>query len=243
MDWCRLTTDYYLDAAVLRAGEAAEVLFLRCIAYSGAQETRGRIPKHVLPMLTPKGTTARVRALLAEGLVTDDGDALVLKSWERIQEALDTEAERRRRDRERKQRDRDAKKSADTSKESSADAPQNIRPENPRIEVEVEGEKEQHLRSADADPAFDAFWLAYPRKVGKGQARKAWSKALRAAPAETITTAAAAFSAQPGRDPQFTPHPATWLNGERWLDEPTQLRAVASGERIRTVEQMRGRRL
>jgi hypothetical protein len=23
-------------------------------------------------------------------------------------------------------------------------------------------------------------------------------------------------------DPKFTPHPATWLNGERWLDEELQ---------------------
>ncbi len=102
MDWCRLTTNYYLDGALLRAGEAAEVLFLRCIAYSGAQETRGLVPKHVLPMLTPAKTQPRLAALLREGLLVDEGDHVRLRSWDRHQERLDAESERRRKDRERK---------------------------------------------------------------------------------------------------------------------------------------------
>ncbi len=53
--------------------------------------------------------------------------------------------------------------------------------------------------------AFEAWWDRYPRKVGKGQARPAYAKAL------------------PGilaQEPQFQPHASTWLNGERWLDDP-----------------------
>lgn len=63
---------------------------------------------------------------------------------------------------------------------------------------------------------FDAFWHSYPRKVGKGAARKAYAKAL-------LKTNSAVIASAVGRicvdEPEFIPHPATWLNQERWLDE------------------------
>ena len=64
---------------------------------------------------------------------------------------------------------------------------------------------------------FDRFWNAYPRKVGKGQARRAWLAAIRKAKPERIIDAVKAqrFDLRE----QYQPHPATWLNGERWLDQ------------------------
>lgn len=74
--------------------------------------------------------------------------------------------------------------------------------------------------SAKADDRFDDFWSIVPRKVGKGQAKKAWRSALKKSDAETIISAMQEYSRQrEGQDHQFTAHPATWLNGERWLDE------------------------
>ena len=35
MEWVKLDTTFYLDAAIVRAGEAAEVLFVRAMAYCG----------------------------------------------------------------------------------------------------------------------------------------------------------------------------------------------------------------
>ncbi len=217
MDWCRLGTSYYLDHAILRAGEAAEVLFLRCLAYSGAQESRGRIDKAVLPLLTPQRTKARMEALVREGLLLDAGEAVQIRSWQVWQERLDSESDRRRKDRERKAREREAKK----SEEVSTDSPRTVQPESARIEVEVEEEKEQHPRSADADRdlAFEEFWLVYPRKVGKGQARKAWRTAIKKSSASEIMAGALRYAKQPGREEQFTAHPTSWLNGERWLDQ------------------------
>jgi hypothetical protein len=69
------------------------------------------------------------------------------------------------------------------------------------------------------DEHFDRFWDVYPRKVAKGSARKAWQRALRAAPPEVIIRGAERYSADKTRNPQFTAHPATWLNAERWSDE------------------------
>lgn len=63
---------------------------------------------------------------------------------------------------------------------------------------------------------FERWWSSYPKKVGKGQARKAYSAALRKTDAENLQRSLdrARFDA----DQRFVPNPATWLNGERWLD-------------------------
>lgn len=69
---------------------------------------------------------------------------------------------------------------------------------------------------------FDDFWSAYPRKEAKGAARTAYEKACRKIggddPAETLL-AALALARERWEDPKFIPHPATWLNQERWTDQ------------------------
>lgn len=71
-------------------------------------------------------------------------------------------------------------------------------------------------------PTFDDdFWPVWPRKVGKLDARKAWAKALKHGvdPGE-IVAGARRLAEDPNRpELRFVPHPATWLNGERWTDE------------------------
>jgi len=70
--------------------------------------------------------------------------------------------------------------------------------------------------------AFDAFWALYPNKKGKGAARKAFEKALCKTDAQTISKAIRAHCASSDwkKDGgQYIPHPATWLNQERWEDE------------------------
>ena len=89
----------------------------------------------------------------------------------------------------------------------------------------------EQTRSADAEPAFEAWWKLYPRKVGKGQARKAYTSALKKADADTLADSAEAYGQKViGTDPRFIAHPATWLNGERWLDEPDQGETFAGVE-------------
>ena len=76
--------------------------------------------------------------------------------------------------------------------------------------------------------SFEAFWAAYPRRVGKGEALKAWMKAVKTTDPELLISAATAFATQrSGADPKFTPHPSTWLNQQRWFDDPDpQFQAV-----------------
>lgn len=69
---------------------------------------------------------------------------------------------------------------------------------------------------------FDKFWKHYPRKIAKGDARKAWTQTARIRPpVEFILRAIdrARDTDQWRRDGgQFVPYPATWLRGERWDD-------------------------
>lgn len=64
---------------------------------------------------------------------------------------------------------------------------------------------------------FEAFWRAYPRKTGKGAARKAFENATRKG--VTLDQLIAAVGLIRADDLQFVPHASTWLNQERWNDE------------------------
>ncbi len=70
---------------------------------------------------------------------------------------------------------------------------------------------------------FDGFWTAYPRKVAKAAARKAWER-LRPG-GELVSRILAALELHKETEQwqkdtgRFIPYPATWLNGRRWEDE------------------------
>jgi hypothetical protein len=71
---------------------------------------------------------------------------------------------------------------------------------------------------------FEEFWSAYPRKVGKDDALKAWNKLKPTK--ELLGLALTALSWQCLQETwrkdggQFVPYPATWLNRGSWKDEP-----------------------
>lgn len=84
-------------------------------------------------------------------------------------------------------------------------------------------------------PGFAEFWSLYPRKEGKGAARKVWAR-LAPGP-DLVASILGAVECQ--RDwpqwrkdgGQYVPHPATWLHQERWADEGGLLRGMADEER------------
>jgi hypothetical protein len=79
----------------------------------------------------------------------------------------------------------------------------------------------------DISEQFNQFWAVYPRKKGKGQAIKAFEKALLKTDLETILAGVEAYKEHEDMyDPQFIAHPTTWLNGERWDDEYEDVREV-----------------
>lgn len=70
------------------------------------------------------------------------------------------------------------------------------------------------------DAEFETIWNAYPKKVGKQPARKAFDKVK--VPIETLVAAIdrQKCSSQWSKDgSQYIPNLSTWLNQERWNDE------------------------
>lgn len=130
----------------------------------------------------------------------------------------------------------------------AADAKQEI--EDAHLDVSVFG-VEDVLKSSSAPPLasssedielsrFDAFWEAYPRKVGKDAARKAFDK--RKPNDELTERMIQAVSAQRSSEQwrkdggQFIPHPSTWLNEGRWQDsEAVEIARVDEGRRAETT--------
>ena len=73
---------------------------------------------------------------------------------------------------------------------------------------------------------FSEFWSAYPRKVAKDAARKAFNrrKVDEDLLAQMLSAIAVQAAAEQWRKDggKFIPHPATWLNEGRWQDEVPQ---------------------
>lgn len=86
--------------------------------------------------------------------------------------------------------------------------------------------------SSKSKEAFASFWTIYPRKVGKPKALAAFLKALERAPADVILAGAQRFHDDPNREPQFTPHPTTWLNRDGWGDDPLPARAQRAARNV-----------
>jgi len=67
---------------------------------------------------------------------------------------------------------------------------------------------------------FDQWYSSYPKKVGKDAAAKAYAKAIKSIePSELLAASIPRLSELAKRDPQFIPHPATWLNSGGWQDD------------------------
>ncbi|MFC9821425.1 hypothetical protein ACFWG6_31095 [Streptomyces erythrochromogenes] len=70
--------------------------------------------------------------------------------------------------------------------------------------------------------AFGAFWSNYPLKRSREDAKRAWIAAIeRGADPQRMVDGAQAYARERcDQDPQYTKHPATWLNKGCYDDEP-----------------------
>lgn len=66
---------------------------------------------------------------------------------------------------------------------------------------------------------FAIFWAAYPKKVGKLAAEKAYQRARKGATASEILDGVERYKQHLPSDPQYIAHPRTFLTQGRWLDE------------------------
>lgn len=83
---------------------------------------------------------------------------------------------------------------------------------------------------------FDEFYAAYPRKEAKRKAEQAYRAALKRADHDTIMAGLRRFRFPDDRT--FTPLPASWLNADRWADEPHLRVATSGGQRKFTNDEL-----
>lgn len=89
------------------------------------------------------------------------------------------------------------------------------------------------------DTPFEQFWAIYPRRVAKGDARRAWAKVppdLYSRILEAVRQNLAENDQWRRDGGRFIPYPATWLNQERWDDELTISIAPLPSSTARAVQ-------
>lgn len=114
-----------------------------------------------------------------------------------------------------------------------------INPKTVQAELEpADGGKAQSAAKKNIqEDRFNAWWVEYPKKVGKQAARKAWRKIT---PDKQLfkqildaTKAQARTDQWRKNNGQFIPNPATWLNQGRWDDELAALNTGSGGPSFR----------
>lgn len=103
-----------------------------------------------------------------------------------------------------------------------------------------EGKKEK--REEKDIVGFDLFWATYPNKKAKGTAKVSFVKAMEKVSLEKMIAAVEAqtsWAAWTKDGGAYIPHPATWLNQERWNDEAPVVQAQINPKTAGTVAAMK----
>ena len=89
-----------------------------------------------------------------------------------------------------------------------------------RKRIEKETEKKPFCDSLPLSPLFEQFWTAFPKKVDKPAAIRAWHN-VKPEDAEAILARVEInkLGEWADKEKRFIPNPATWLNGRRRTDE------------------------
>jgi len=153
------------------------------------------------------------RRLSEVGLVDDDMQPI---AWDDLQYKSDTSTARVRKYRE-KTKPKQSETKCNVSRNVSVTAQ----------DTDTDTDITSSLRSdVSVKPDFETefeqqFWPIFPRRAGKGQALKAFKAARKRVELSLILDGARRYADERrGENPEYTKHPATWLNGQCWTDEP-----------------------
>jgi hypothetical protein len=159
-------------------------------------------------------------SLIDRGLVERDDRGLRPHNWNARQ--FKSDADPTAADRQKRKRERDKSEDVTRDKPVTSHPPEQSRTDTDTEKINTP--RKARVQSCEVD-GFDAFWDEYPRKTAKGAARQAFIKAQAKVENGHLLEAARRYAASKP-DPKFTPHPATWLNQERWLDVDCSAKAI-----------------
>ncbi len=223
-----LGANYYLDDAILEAGEQAELLFVRCLAFLADSHSDGFITERQMRAAVAiglRGVDKRIATLLEVGLITASSGGYVVRSYLKWNKSSEEIGKYLKRDRERKAR------VSGVDEGNSARNPDGIQ-EDSGLQSTTQHSTTQHSIKAPATPSldrvFDGAWEHWPKKVERKQAAARFKIVARRFDADMIAAEIArfgdAYAATTER--QFVPALGVWLNGERWTDELPQPRGA-----------------
>lgn len=232
-----LSAYYADDEKIMAAGEDAELLYVRMLAYAArTPRAEGWISDGViqsrlgiLPRVSGNGsgnetgTDAGSRAgKLAEvGLISRDGGGYRINSWLRWNKSVE-EMERD------KANDRKRKGGPDlhVSGNGTGKSTGNATASSPDSSDQKQKQKHKQKHNSENVPEdFDRFLTAYGKRTGINQAKHAYLEALEHATPEQLEAAAkhhADYHRRQGTEPRFIPGPAKWLTEQRWLNPESQ---------------------
>lgn len=197
MTWVRLDDRYPRSPKVMGLSDRAFRIDVESICYCAEQDTDGHLPDAYT-----RGVPKRIRDELVAAHrwdMTEDG--LVVHDYLEYNPSAN---------------ERDAKSEAASNAArmrwaSATDSDSNASTTRGRV-----GVKTKEVSSAQ----FDEFWAIYPLRVGKRAARVAFERALKRASFDVVMAGVKCYVADPRRNPEYTAHPTTWLNQDRWEDDP-----------------------
>lgn len=247
MKWFRFYHDAIDDPKVQRLPGELFKFWINMLCLGSRSEDRGVIALDVEAIafavrVSDEDAAVMLAELVQRGLLEESGDGFGIHNWEGRQRKSDNVSERVAEHRSRK------KGNDETLPETLQATPGETEKPSARDRGESETDTEQEPETEDATASearakrpsspnqrFTAFWDAYPRKVGKGDAAKSFARLK--PDAALFAEMMAALDRQKRSEQwqrengRFVPNPATWINQTRWEDDlpppsraPTPLR-------------------
>lgn len=241
-----LSAHYYKDDAIDEAGEAAELLYVRGLAFCADILSDGFISERQLARFVGVGmfdAQERADRLVDVELWDRVQGGYRVRSWldwNRSREEI-TDFQKKDADRKRPAGRKDSTgpptTPPDGGRTDSERNPDGVHTDSGSLSSAGARARSTNLHSSPTSVAtadavaetktsavwFDEFWASWPRKVAKPTARTKYLAAVKkgADPAHINAAAAAQAAAwrTAGKDVQFIPHPATWIGQGRYDDE------------------------
>lgn len=200
MKWFRFYADALRNPKVAALSDREFRLWVSLL--SVASENDGIIPpleslKHVLKARLDHLLTG-VERLISIGLIDRLEVAYTPHNWDKFQYKSDTS----------------------TPRVTLHRAKVETAPDTEQIQSQIQKKKETRVTRLPS-PDFDQWYSRYPNKVGKPEAQRAFAKARTKTSIESLNEGLTRYLAKTDDRPWC--NPATWLNQERWTDEPAQV--------------------
>jgi hypothetical protein len=224
--WAKLAVNYYDNPKFDDVSPLAELLYVRSIAFAKTENTGVLSLKAAARIAFDLGEhDVLSNELLDAGLWSRVDDGVMITNWHEWQEDADRVEAKREQGRFNAHKRHHAEKSDASCSYCNEVGSLNGSPTtNP-----MEEKRREESEKINTLPDFDLFWDAYPRKVGKGDARKAWLSSAKTRPTidALLLCVENAKREWLKNEQRFIPHPATWIRQERWSDEAASVAPVS----------------